>query len=203
MARPKEFAHDEAVLKAAALFRRQGYEATSVRHLLDELGISSSSFYAAFGGKDGLFMEALEAHAAAEQDQLRLALVGTRPFREQFAGLLAGLIDELAAAGNSSSLTLTAAIELSGSKPEVLEFLSRYVGRVTDMVAGLIAAAVERGELSPRFPPEHLARFLLFSTFNLGFVAKVSTRRETLEGYAAIALAALDDHDHQPNRLPA
>lgn len=198
MARPKEFDHDEAVLKAAALFGRQGYEATSVRHLLDELGISSSSFYAAFGGKEQLFMEALAAHAEIERDQLRLFLTGTGAFRDQFKNLLDALIDELASGGGTSSLTLRAAIELAASKPDVLAFLSRYLSELINMVANLITAATERGDISEAYPPEHLARYLLFSAFNLGFVAKVSSRRDTLEGYAAIALHALDDHRPHP-----
>lgn len=193
MARPKEFDHQTAVLKAAALFGRQGFEATSVRDLLDELGLSASSFYAAFGGKDGLFMEALAANAESERDHLRLSLVGRGPFRDKYAALLTELIDDLATTGASSSLTLRAAVEMAGSKPEVLGYLSHYLTGLIGMVEGLLWAAAERGDLDPRFNPEHLARFLLFSTFNLGFVAKVNNRREVLEGYAAIVLSALDD----------
>lgn len=198
MARPKEFDHAEAVLRAADLFRRQGYEATSVRHLLDELGLSSSSFYAAFGGKEQLFMEALAAHADLERDQLRRALSGGGAFREQFACLLRQLIDELTSPGGTSSLTLRAAVEVAASMPEVLEFLSRYLNDLIEMVAGNIAAATARGDLRPRHEPAHLARFLLFSAFNLGFVAKVSDSRETLEGYAAIALGAIEDASFRP-----
>ncbi|HRN18269.1 MAG TPA: TetR/AcrR family transcriptional regulator [Trueperaceae bacterium] len=199
MARPKEFDHDQVVLKAAALFQRQGYEATSVRQLLDELELSSSSFYAAFGGKEQLLMEALAAHARIERDQLRQALEGPGQFRDKFAGLLATLIDELSSAGGVSSLTLSAAVELAGTKPQVLEFLSKYMEELVEMVTELIVLAMNRGELGRGPAPEHLSRFLLFNAFNLGFVAKVTGARDDLEGYAAVALAALDAH---PNAHP-
>lgn len=198
MARPKEFDHRSAVRKAAALFSRQGYEATSVRDLLTELGLSSSSLYGAFGGKEELFMEALAEHAEMEREQLRLALVGAGSFKEKFGGLLAALIDELAATGASSSLTLRAAVELAGTKPAVLAFLSDYLTGLIGMVEGLIWAAIDRGDLTTRTNPEHLARYLLFSAFNLGFVAKVTSRREAMEGYAAIVLTALDDTSPVP-----
>lgn len=200
MARPKEFDHQTAVLKAAALFGRQGFEATSVRDLLDELGLSASSFYAAFGGKEQLFMATLAANAEAERDQLRLALVGRGSFRDKYAALLATLVDELATTGASSSLTLRAAVELAGAKPDVLRYLSHYLTGLIGMVEGLIWAAADRGDLAPRFGPEQLARYLLFGTFNLGFVAKVDNRREVLEGHAAILLGALDD---SPDPTPA
>jgi TetR/AcrR family transcriptional repressor of nem operon len=208
MARPKAFDHDETVLKAAGLFRRQGYEGTSVRHLLDELGLSASSFYAAFGGKYELYMEALAAHAALEREQLRLGLAGPGAFKDKFAALLASLISELTGAGGTSSLTLRAAVEEAGTKPEVLAFLSRYLTELIEMVGGLIAAAAERGELRPRHPPEHVARFLLFGALSLGFVAKVSTDRATLDGYAAMVLDSIPNDPvgpHTPiqtNQLP-
>lgn len=199
MARPKAFDHDETVLKAAGLFRRQGYEGTSVRYLQGELGLSASSFYAAFGGKYELYMEALAAHAALEREQLRLGLAGPGAFRDKFAALLASLISELTGAGGTSSLTLRAAVEEAGTKPEVLAFLSRYLTELIEMVGGLIAAAAERGELRPRHPPEHVARFLLFGALSLGFVAKVSTDRATLDGYAAMVLDSIPNDDAGPH----
>ncbi|HNQ99423.1 MAG TPA: TetR/AcrR family transcriptional regulator [Trueperaceae bacterium] len=194
MARPKAFDHDDTVLKAAGLFRRQGYEGTSVRHLLDELGLSASSFYAEFGGKDALYMEALAAHAALEREQLRQGLSGPGTFKAKFAGLLAQLIDELTSVGGTSSLTLRAAVEEAGTKPEVLAFLSRYLTELIEMVGDQIATAAERGELRLRHQPQPVARFLLFGALSLGFVAKVSTDRATLDSYAAMVLDAMPGH---------
>ena len=60
MARPKEFDEHEVIGKALELFQRQGYDATSVRDLQEQTGLSSSSLYAAFGGKEQLFLRALK-----------------------------------------------------------------------------------------------------------------------------------------------
>lgn len=198
MARPKEFDHDRAVMQAAALFGRLGYEATSVRQLLDELGLSASSFYAAFGGKEQLFMEVLAAHAKLERHQLLETLAEPGPFPAKYSALLAKLITELTSAGGSSSLTLRAAVELASTKAEVLEFLSGYVEDLIGMVAGLITTAARRREVSSRHAPEHLARFLLFSTLNLGFVAKVTSDPEVLGAYATIVLDALSADPRTP-----
>ncbi|MBR8742724.1 TetR/AcrR family transcriptional regulator [Nocardiopsis sp. MG754419] len=61
--RPRLFDRDRAVRDAAHLFWRHGFSGTSTRVLTAALGISSSSLYAAFGSKAGLFAEAVHMHA--------------------------------------------------------------------------------------------------------------------------------------------
>jgi TetR/AcrR family transcriptional repressor of nem operon len=59
MARIIEFNRDKALESAMLLFWRQGYTATSLSQLLDDMNISRSSFYAAFTDKRSLYIEAL------------------------------------------------------------------------------------------------------------------------------------------------
>ncbi|MEU3838756.1 TetR/AcrR family transcriptional regulator [Streptomyces sp. NPDC028635] len=61
--RPRAFDRDRAVLDAARLFWRRGYSGTSTRALAATLGLSTSSLYAAFGSKAGLFEEAVRTYA--------------------------------------------------------------------------------------------------------------------------------------------
>lgn len=59
MARPAGFDRDQALEAAMKLFWCQGYSATSLSQLLDEMAIGRSSFYAAYGDKRSLFIEVL------------------------------------------------------------------------------------------------------------------------------------------------
>ena len=61
--RPRAFDRDHAVLSAARLFWRRGYSGTSTRALTEALGLSTSSLYAAFGSKAGLFEETVRTYA--------------------------------------------------------------------------------------------------------------------------------------------
>src|SRR5688500_18902266 len=66
MARHKEFDKAEVLEKAMLLFWRQGYEATSVRDLIEATGISSSSLYESFGDKRALYLAALRLYCQGE-----------------------------------------------------------------------------------------------------------------------------------------
>jgi len=55
------------------LFWQKGYQAASLAELLKAMGLSRSSFYAAFGDKHGLFIECLDVFAFRTQAILRRA----------------------------------------------------------------------------------------------------------------------------------
>jgi TetR/AcrR family transcriptional repressor of nem operon len=67
MGRPTEFDCGKARDKALVLFWRKGYQATSLADLVEAMGISRSSFYAAFGDKRSLFFECLDVFAGRTQ----------------------------------------------------------------------------------------------------------------------------------------
>ena len=69
MARPAKFNRDQAVEFAMNAFWKDGYEANSVKALSEKLGITRSSFYNAFGSREGLFEAALALYSAGSPDR--------------------------------------------------------------------------------------------------------------------------------------
>src|SRR5690554_5578312 len=61
--RPRLYDRDHVVLAAARLFWACGYSGASMRALNAACGLSSSSLYAAFGSKAGLFEEVVRTYA--------------------------------------------------------------------------------------------------------------------------------------------
>lgn len=87
--RPRGFDRDEAMTQAMHLFWKHGFEGTSLEQLRQAMGgISSASFYSAFGSKEALYrsalaeylrthgqvMAALHDKAMAPRDRLETAL---------------------------------------------------------------------------------------------------------------------------------
>lgn len=86
--RPRAFNLDDAVDAALALFWEQGYEGTSLSQLRSALGISSASFYAAFGSKEALFERALERYVAGPGSVTDIVGEVALPGREAVARML-------------------------------------------------------------------------------------------------------------------
>ncbi|MBP6123534.1 TetR/AcrR family transcriptional regulator, partial [Providencia sp.] len=66
MGRPRTFDRNVAIEQALNLFWEKGYESTTLAQLKKAIGggISSPSFYAAFGSKEGLYKECVAFYLA-------------------------------------------------------------------------------------------------------------------------------------------
>lgn len=64
--RPKGFDQQDALAKAMLLFWRNGYVATSISDLTQELGITAPSLYCAFGDKASLFNQCIDYYLMNE-----------------------------------------------------------------------------------------------------------------------------------------
>ena len=72
--RPRSFDPEAVAAKAAHLFWRRGYEGVSVDELTAAMGITTQSFYAAFGSKQQLHRDALAWYEREVTRPLREAL---------------------------------------------------------------------------------------------------------------------------------
>jgi TetR/AcrR family transcriptional repressor of nem operon len=64
MARPKTYERADVLRKATDLFSRKGYEGAHLQELVAVTGLNRFSLYKEFGGKEGLFLAALDAYLA-------------------------------------------------------------------------------------------------------------------------------------------
>lgn len=65
MPRPKSYDRQEAVTKACHAFWQHGYQALGVRELERITGINQFAIRSEFGGKEGLYLEALRSYCGA------------------------------------------------------------------------------------------------------------------------------------------
>lgn len=62
MGRQKSYDRQEVLQRAMALFWAKGYEGTHLAELVEVTGVNRFGLYGEFGGKEGLFQEALELY---------------------------------------------------------------------------------------------------------------------------------------------
>jgi TetR/AcrR family transcriptional regulator, transcriptional repressor for nem operon len=190
MARTKEFEPLVALDAAMELFWRKGYEAASMRELLDAMGIGRGSFYDTFGDKHDLFLSALDRFQEVRTSWVEEVLLGEGldGIEEVFRRSLDGLFQFQPRRG---CLLANSAVELAPHDPDVAARISSYIRRTEESFQGALERARDRGEIRPEGDPRALARFLVNTLHGLRVLARAGADRETLEDTVHVALEAL------------
>ncbi|MGL4744251.1 MAG: TetR/AcrR family transcriptional regulator [Dermatophilaceae bacterium] len=191
MARPRSFDTDRAVEQAMDLFWRQGYEATSLTELLDELELGRGSLYQAFGSKDELYHLALQAYCARHASGLVEILENADDVRAALRDLLRTLAAADRADPERGCLLVNAATERADHQPTV-EVVRATMRRVESAMAGALERAQARGDLGPEKDPRALAGFLTTFIQGLRVMGKARAGRRVVDNAIDVALGALD-----------
>ncbi|WP_328950903.1 TetR/AcrR family transcriptional regulator [Streptomyces sp. NBC_00184] len=194
MARTKEFDPDAALQSALELFWRRGYEATSVADLVEHLGIGRASLYATFGGKNELYLKAMDRYAElrdplllAELSQPGPALPAVRAVVRRFAAEAASPSGRL----NGCFVTNTAA-ELAPHDPAAARRVEISWERLEAPLHSALVRAQAQGELPGGRDPRALARMLLVLLQGIRVVGKASDDPARVRDAAEQALTLLD-----------
>lgn len=192
--RVKEFDQEAVIEQAMVLFCEKGYSATSIRDLVERLGVSSSSLYGTFGDKDAIFLLALKRHSLMEREMLREVLEQpTNDPKALLAQMFQVLIDSLISNElPGGSLTLKASVELENRKPEVNAVITEHTKDAASIFTRFLERAAQARQIHLRQPAHQVADYILFNFFNLNFLAKVNLDRTCLENYVRIVLSILD-----------
>ncbi|SAK54516.1 TetR family transcriptional regulator [Caballeronia arationis] len=156
--RPRAFDRDAALRCAMEVFWEKGFDGTSMSDLADAMGINSPSLYAAFGGKEDLFREALGLYGSAEGAIARRALEENAGGREAIAAMFRRNIELFTRPGRARGCMLILGTIRVGAEHEALRAMLRK-GRLglTSMIRKRLLKAVEDGQLAPSVDTESLA----------------------------------------------
>lgn len=192
MARHKAFETIAVIDRTIDVFMSKGYEATSVKDLVDVTGLHPGSLYNAFGSKKHIFEAALERFYAVSPFN-RILLEGeTAPPRQTIEQLLAGVADpRLHAETYNSCLITNAAAELGDSDPDLATILRGYLQLMEDRLCRLIKRGQRAGEFTTEKSARDHARFMLSVIQGMSLLARLSENRDHLKIVAKMALASL------------
>ncbi len=144
--RPRSFDREQALDRAMDVFWSKGFEGASLSDLTEAMGINPPSLYAAFGDKEGLFVEAVRRYHARLQ--------GTCPYQEQPTAreAVARLLTDLASIFTDPShprgcLAVMAATTSASSSPKLQELLAEQRGQAKARLRARIERGVKEGEL--------------------------------------------------------
>ncbi len=159
LGRPRAFNRDEALQVAMKLFCKHGYEGVSIADLTAAMNISPPSLYAAFGGKEALFREALALYQQ-RPDLPHLACSGT--IQDRMKALLydtvrAATDPDFPAGCMVSAGMLTCRPEHEGLADSVADLRTARC----DMIAKELEDAVASGELPADADTKAIGRYVM------------------------------------------
>ncbi|MEI2416389.1 helix-turn-helix domain-containing protein [Orrella sp. JC864] len=191
MGRPREF-DEQAVLEAAMqCFWHKGYEATSVRDLIDCTGIAGASLYNAFGGKRALYERAL-AHYVQGTIAARIGRCAKLPPVQAIGAFFDDILRRsLQDRDRKGCMLVNAALGAAPRDPALQAAVADELARIEAFFLSCVQAGQAQGAIDSRQPAQDLARHLLSVLMGLRVLARVRPDRALLEGAAGAALAAL------------
>ncbi len=193
MGRPREFQDEQALDAAVDCFWQRGLEATSVRDLSAEMGMTLSSLYNAFGDKRALFAVALERYADLT---LRQRIARIERDHSGKAAIWAFFTDLVARSRSDPDrrgcFIVNSAMEVGPHDDELQARVSGYLSEFEQFFRRCLDAGIAHGEIPDTIAPDDVARHLLAVGLGVRVLARVCADRSVLESIVRTALAPLD-----------
>lgn len=193
MARPREF-DEETVLDAAVQrFWDSGFEATSVKDLTAETGLTAASLYNAFGDKRALYRLALDRYIETSIGA-RIGRSEALPPRAAITAFFADVLRRsLTDRQHKGCMIVNAALELAPHDGEFRDVISRALKRIEGFFRDAIEKGQADGTIARGTSAAAMAQHLLGVLMGLRVLARVRPERTLLEGLVTTALAGLGD----------
>ncbi|MEP7058750.1 MAG: TetR/AcrR family transcriptional regulator [Caldimonas sp.] len=187
--RPLSFDRAAALDKAMHVFWERGYEAASIADLTTAMGITPPSLYTAFGDKEHLFLEAIEAYGRGPGG------FGARALAEEATarGAVQRLLDEAAAQLTEDChplgcMMVTAATNCSVAAEHVQAVLARLRAVGVQGMRDRIQRGIDEGELPAGTDAGALASFYATVYQGMSMQAKDGVTRASLQTSVDMAM---------------
>lgn len=193
MGRPREFDLNDTLERAMQVFWAKGFEATSLDDLCNATGLGRSSLYAAFGDKQGLYLNALERYEAAAVARITAALSSSTSPREGIVAFIDRIIDDIVTGpGRRGCFIGNCAAELARQDRSVAAHVRQSIERVQNTFRDALLQAKGAGQLGKNADVDALAAFLMSGVQGLRLVGKANPDRALLKSIANVMLRCLD-----------
>lgn len=188
MARPREF-DETAVLDATVqCFWTRGYEATSVKDLIQRTGVTAASLYNAYGDKRGLFRAALD-HYVERSIMERIRRCEALPPRQAIGSFFDEILSRsLNDNEHKGCMLVNSALEIAPHDREFKRSIANALARIETFFLHCLNAGQADGTVTLSRPAEILAQHLLGVLMGVRVLARVRPERALLEAVVAPAL---------------
>jgi TetR/AcrR family transcriptional regulator, transcriptional repressor for nem operon len=192
MARKRGFDLDDALDQMVEVFWRKGYAATSINDLEEATNLNRTSLYAAIGGKEAIFLQALRRYAVKYNEHLMSALrdnpSATAALTDYFDRQIDQIVDYRLPGG---CLLANSVVECRQSNETVEHHVSTEFRRIEAAFVATIRRGQKSGEIDNGIDAEKIARLLTATAEGMTLLARSKYPKGALRDVAAGALSLL------------
>lgn len=203
--RPQSFDRAQALCAAMRLFWDRGYDGTSFDDLIAAMGISASSFYNAFGSKEALYQEAIDAYLQRVGAWFLTILNDRTDTRTAFDHLLTTAATQFTRDDQPAGCMIAAAAtQCAPTQARLRDLLATQRTQSEAAMAARLRQGLQAGDLPPGTDIEALAAFYSSLLRGMAIQARDGVPRERLQDIAHIAMQAWPTppqprHDEPPS----
>lgn len=182
MAKAAKFDRQEVVDLATNLYWQKGFHATSMRNLQDEIDMRPGSIYAAFGNKDGLFIETLRHYTDIGINLLRqYEQENDSPLEALKHFVKYQVITTKENSPNSMCMLTKTINELTSDNQELIDITKAHIEEIGQEFAKLIEQSKALGEINSEKSALELAKYLQVQIAGLRTFAKIDGVENNLD----------------------
>jgi len=183
MARPREFDEDTVLEAVTQRFWSNGYEATSMRDLADQTGMTTPSLYNAFGDKRAIYRLVLDRYVRLALETCSAIFGGDDPPLRALERYFDATVEELLADRlHKGCFVVNTALEVASHDQGFRDVVTEVFGEIEKYVRDCVAAGQRDGSILTSQPPADIARLALSTTLGLRVLARTNPDREVLTG---------------------
>lgn len=172
------------------VFWARGYEGTTLQDLQAAMGgIAPPSFYAAFGSKEGLFLEAVDLYRKVVGDRSIQALEGQPTARASIEAMLRETVNAFTAPGSPRGCLLVAGA-ITCTSQSIQDRLLAIRRQLPEIIQRRLERGVLEGDLPAGLDLEAISAFYTTILHGLGFRARDERSRKALMTVVDGAMAA-------------
>lgn len=190
--RPRSFDRQQALGCAMRVFWEKGFEDASMTDLTQAMGIASPSLYAAFGGKEALFLEALELYQTTVNTEIWNSLKDEPTIAAAIEGFLVNTAVSYSRPDTPAGclIVLGSHPALAGNGPVHDDLKLRRAENIVHLGRRFVQAVDEK-ELPESFDCDAAAVFFATLQNGMSLLARDGADRETLMAVARNGVLAL------------